>query len=75
MIAMEKKHVLHILSVCVRREMRMRLVVIRGLLAVHYFSTLSHKRHNFRENVIGNKMCVIIFSAIFCVKISHSTKN
>jgi hypothetical protein len=26
-----------------------------------YFSILSHKRHDFRENVIGGKMCVLIF--------------
>jgi hypothetical protein len=74
MVAVEKENVLYILSVCVWREMRMRLV-IRGLLAVHYFSILSHKRLNFRKNVIENKMCVIIFFAIFCVKISHCTKK
>jgi hypothetical protein len=30
--------------------------------AVHYFSTLSHKRHDFREKVIEHKMCVLIVS-------------
>jgi hypothetical protein len=26
-------------------------------LALHYFSTLSHKRHDFRKNGIEHKMC------------------
>ena len=30
-------------------------------LALQYFSTLSHKRHSFRKNVIGHKTCVLIF--------------
>jgi hypothetical protein len=31
-------------------------------LSVPYFSTLSHKRHDFRKNVIEHKMCVLILS-------------
>ena len=34
-------------------------------LAVRYFSTLSHKQHDFRENVIEYKMRVLIFSTTF----------
>jgi hypothetical protein len=30
-----------------------------------YFSTLSHKRHVFRENVTGHEVCVLIFSTTF----------
>jgi hypothetical protein len=30
-----------------------------------HFSTLSHKRCDFRKNVIEDKMCVFIFSTIF----------
>jgi hypothetical protein len=34
--------------------------------ALQYFSTLSHKRHNFREKkVIENEMRVLIFSTAF----------
>ena len=34
-------------------------------LAVPYFPTLSHKRHDLREKVIGYKMCVLIVSTTF----------
>ena len=29
--------------------------------ALQYFSTLSHKRHDFRKRIADNKMCVFIF--------------
>ena len=38
------------------------LVFMYGTL---YLSTLSHKRHDFREKVTEHKMCVLIFSTIF----------
>ena len=33
--------------------------------ALQYFSTLSHKRYNFRKRVIDHKMCVLIFCTNF----------
>ena len=33
--------------------------------ALQNVSTLSHKRHDFREKFIEHKMCVLIFSATF----------
>jgi len=39
--------------------------------AVHYFSTLSHERRDFRRNVPEYKMCVFIFSTYFVWNISH----
>ena len=31
-------------------------------MAIPYFPTLSHKRHDFRQKVIENNMCVLIVS-------------
>jgi hypothetical protein len=43
--------------------------------AIQYFSTLSHKRHDFRKTVIEDKMWVLITSTTFVWNISHSKKN
>jgi len=46
----------------------MRRIVLSSVacLAVHYFfSTLSHKRQNFRKKDIEYKKCVLIFCADF----------
>jgi len=56
------KHMWHIMSSVVS-------------LALPYFSTLSHKWHNFWNKVTENKICVFIFSTSFVWNISHSKKN
>jgi hypothetical protein len=70
-------------SVCVsvtlviQHAQRMRRIILSSVscLALPYFSTLSHKRHDFWEKVIEYKMCVLIFSTPFICNISHSNKN
>jgi hypothetical protein len=67
-VAVGKQEVLHIVSVCSLRyqhAMRMLHIVICGLPRSTTFSTLSHKRHDFRKTVIEYKMCVLIFSTAF----------
>ena len=43
---------------------RMRRIILSSVasLAPSHFSTVSHKRHDFRKNVIGHKICVFWFS-------------
>jgi len=43
--------------------------------ALPYFFTLSHKQHDFPEEVSEHKMCVLIFSTTFVRNISDSKKN
>jgi hypothetical protein len=80
-VAVEKQYVLNILSVSValviQHAKRMRHVVLPSVacLALAYFSTLSHKQHDFRKNVTEYKMCVLILSTNFVWNISHFKKN
>ena len=55
--------------------MRTRRIVIRSLSGLQYFSTLSHKRYDFREKLIEHKMCILIFYTTFVWNISHSKEN
>ena len=52
-------------------------LIVCGLLDPPHFSTLSHKRHDFREKVTEHKMCVLTFSTTFIrsTRISHCKKN
>jgi len=64
-------------AVVIQLAKRMRHIIFShaALLAVSYFSTLSHKRHNFRGKVTGRKMCVFIFSTTFMSNMSRVKKN
>jgi hypothetical protein len=62
----------------IQHELRMRLIILSSVACsdLPYFSTLSHKRHDFRKkNVTEHKMCVLIFSTTFVSNISHYKKN
>jgi hypothetical protein len=71
----------YILSVSValviQHAKRMRRIVLSCVasLALLYFSTLSHKWHDFRKKVTDHKTCVLIFSTTFVWNISHSKNS
>ena len=52
-----------------------RIALFVASLAPQYFSTLSHKRHDFRKKVIKHKICVFIFSITLIGNIFHSKNN
>jgi hypothetical protein len=49
----------------IQHAMHMRHIVICDLSGSTVFSTVSHKRHDFRKKVTEHKMCVLIFSTTF----------
>ena len=54
-------------ALVIQHAMRMRRIILSSVasLALSYFYTLSHRWHDFRENVIEREMCVLIFSTNF----------
>ena len=57
----------------IQQVMRMRRILL-SYPTVKYFSTLSHKWYDFRENVIEDKMCILISSTTSLEKVSHYKK-
>ena len=65
-------------ALVIQHAKRMRRVILSSVAcpALQYFSTLSHKRHNFQKKKTGeSEMCVLIFSATFLKSISHFKQN
>jgi hypothetical protein len=64
-------------ALVIQHAKRMRRIILSSVpcLALPYFSTLSHKRHDFRKKVIKHKMCFLIFSTTFVWNNSHCKKN
>jgi hypothetical protein len=61
------------LALAIEYEMRMGSILLSfvACLAVLYFSTLSHKRHDFRKKVLKNNE----FLCKFCLKIFLNPKS
>jgi hypothetical protein len=51
-------------ALVIQHAKRMRRIILSSVacLALPYFSTLSHKRQDYREKVIEHKLRVLIFS-------------
>jgi hypothetical protein len=54
-------------ALVIQHAKRMSRIILSSVvcLAVPYFSTLSHKRYDFREKVIEHQKRVLIFSTTF----------
>jgi hypothetical protein len=56
-------------ALVIQHAKRMRHIILSSVAcpAVPYFYTLSRIRHDFRENVIEHKMCVLIYFETFFI--------
>ena len=66
----------YIFSFCVSAK-RLGRITLSSVAcpAVLHLPTWSHKRHDFREKISNNKICILILPTTFASNISHSKKN
>jgi hypothetical protein len=64
-------------TLVIQHAKRMRRIILSSVawLALSYFTLVSHKLLDFRENVTEHKTCVLIFSTTFVGNISHPKKK
>ena len=76
-IAAQKQQAVNILSVVTQHARRRLRIILSSVTCptLPYFSTLPPKRHDFREQFIEYKMCVLTFSTTFVGNISRSKKK
>jgi len=56
-----------LVALVIQHAMRMRCIILPSVACppLLYFSTLSHKQHDFRQKEIEHKKCVVIFFTNF----------
>jgi len=64
-------------ALVIQRAKRVRRTILSSVTCLDpiYFSTLSHKWHDFRETFIERKICILILAKTFVRNNFHSKNN